>query len=336
MIRHPPLPRRALLQAAAAGPALLAAEASAQASAPAWSPSRALRLVVPFAPGGSTDVAARILGERMGETLGQPVVVENRAGAGGGIGTEAAARAAPDGHTLLLGTNGVMTIAPNLGLMRNVDIRRDLAPVSMAFKTDILVVVPASLPARTLPEFIALARARPGQMSFGSSGVGTATHIFTEVLAAAAGIELSHVPYRGSGQAMNDLLAGTIQLMLDQPASSLGGVRDGRLRALATTGGARNPLLPDVPTVAELGLRGAESSSWGALMVPSGTPELAIDRLNAAVRDAVAQPLLTQRLAQSGLDGVASSPAELAEFIRAETERWGRVVRERNIRVEQR
>ncbi|PWS34377.1 ABC transporter substrate-binding protein [Falsiroseomonas bella] len=324
------LPRRHLLLGAATLPFVTRA-ASAQA---AWAPARPLRLIVPFAPGGSTDVAARILGERMGETLGHPVVVENRAGAGGAIGTEAAARSAPDGHTLLLGTNGVMTIAPNLGLMRSVDIRRDLAPVSMAFKTDILVVVPATSPARTLADFIAMARARPGQVAFGSSGVGTATHIFTEVLAAAAGIELSHVPYRGSGQAMNDLMAGTIQLMLDQPASSIGGIRDGRLRALATTSATRNPLLPDVPTVAEAGLRGAESSSWGAIMLPAGTPEPAVARLNAAVRDAVAQPSVLQRLAAAGLDGTASSPAELAEFIRAETDRWGRVVRERNIRVE--
>jgi tripartite-type tricarboxylate transporter receptor subunit TctC len=324
------LPRRQLLLGAAALP-FLPPPATAQAG---WSPARPLRFIVPFAPGGSTDVAARILGERMGETLGQPVVVENRAGAGGAIGTEAGARSAPDGHTLLLGTNGVMTIAPNLGLMRAVDIRRDLAPVSMAFKTDILVVVPASSPARSLADLIAMARARPGQVSFGSSGVGTATHVFTEVLAAAAGIELTHVPYRGSGQAMNDLMAGTIQLMLDQPASSIGGIRDGRLRALATTSSVRNPLLPEVPTVAEQGIRGAESSSWGAVMVAAGTPEPVVARLNAAVREAVGQPGVLQRLAAAGLDGTASSPVELAEFIRVETERWGAVIRQRNIRVE--
>ncbi len=322
--------RRAVLAAFAVAP-LLPSRLAAQ---PAWAPNRPLRLIVPFAPGGSTDVAARILAERMAETLGQPVVVENRTGAGGRIGAEAAARSPADGYTLLMGTNGVMTIAPNLGLMGTLDIQRDLAPVSLAFTTDILVVVPASLPVRDLAGFIAMAKARPGQVSFGSSGVGTATHIFTEVLAASAGIQLSHVPYRGSGQAMNDLMAGTIQMMLDQPASSIGGIRDGRLRALATTSTRRNPLLPDVPTVAEAGLRGAESSSWGAIMAPAGTPEPVIARLNAAVRDAVGQASVQARLAQSGLDAAASSPAELAGFIREETARWGQVVRERNIRAE--
>jgi tripartite-type tricarboxylate transporter receptor subunit TctC len=327
MNRH--LSRRAVLSAL--GSPLLSGGLAAQ---PAWAPNRPLRLIVPFAPGGSTDVAARILAERMGETLGQPVVVENRTGAGGRIGAEAAARAPADGYTLLMGTNGVMTIAPNLGLMGTLDIQRDLAPVSLAFTTDILVVVPASLPVRDLAGFIALARARPGQISFGSSGVGTATHIFTEVLAASAGIQLSHVPYRGSGQAMNDLMAGTIQLMLDQPASSIGGIRDGRLRALATTSTRRNALLPDVPTVAEAGLRGAESSSWGAIMAPAGTPDPVVARLNAAVREAVGQAPVQARLAQSGLDAAASSPAELAGFIREETARWGQVVRERGIRAE--
>lgn len=328
MIRRPS--RRAVLSALAVAP-LLTTRLAAQ---PAWAPNRPLRLIVPFAPGGSTDVAARILAERMAETLGQPVAVDNRTGAGGRIGAEAAARSPADGYTLLMGTNGVMTIAPNLGLMGTVDIQRDLAPVSLAFTTDILVVVPASLPVRDLAGFIAMAKARPGQVSFGSSGVGTATHIFTEVFASAAGIELSHVPYRGSGQAMNDLMAGTIQLMLDQPASSLGGIRDGRLRALATTSTRRNPLLPEVPTVAEAGLRGAESASWGAIMVPAGTPEPVIARLNAAVRDAAAQPGVHARLAQAGLDAAASSPAELAGFIRDETARWGQVVRERGIRAE--
>jgi tripartite-type tricarboxylate transporter receptor subunit TctC len=218
--------------------------------------------------------------------------------------------------------------------MGTLDIQRDLAPVSLAFTTDILVVVPASLPVRDLAGFIAMARARPGQISFGSSGVGTATHIFNEVLAASAGIQLAHVPYRGSGQAMNDLMAGTIQLMLDQPASSIGGIRDGRLRALATTSTRRNALLSDVPTVAEAGLRGAESSSWGAIMAPAGTPDPVVARLNAAMREAVGQATVQARLAQSGLDAAASSAAELAGFIREETARWGQVLRERGILAE--
>ena len=321
------LARRALL----ATPLILPAAA---ARAQSWAPSRPLRMIVPFAPGGSTDVGGRILAERMSETLGQSVVVENRTGAGGAVGIEAAARSAPDGHTLLVATNGAFTLAPHLGLMRAVDVRRELAMVSKLFTSDVIVVVNPALPANTIQEFLALARARPGQLSFGTSGVGTGTHIFTELFMAVAGINMVHVPYRGSGQAMADIVSGTIQVMLDQPASSLPQVRQGRLRALATSGPQRISVLPELPTFTEAGLAGATAQSWGAIAVPTGTPPAAIERLGVAVREAVAHRPTAERMGAAGLDAVGSTPAEMEAFIATEFERWGRVIRERNIRVE--
>ncbi len=320
------LPRRALL----AAPLLLPAAAHAQA----WAPQRPLRMIVPFAPGGSTDVGGRIIAERMGETLGQPVVVENRTGAGGAVGIEAAARSPADGHTLLVATNGAFTLAPHLGLMRNVDVRRELAMVSLIFTTDVIVVVHPSVPARTLGEFIAHARANPGRVSFATSGVGTGTHIFTELFMAVTGTQMVHVPYRGSGQAMSDLVNGTVQLMLDQPASSIAQVRQGAIRVLATSGPRRLPLLPDTPTFAEAGIPAASVQSWGSIAVPAGTPPAAVERLGAAVREAVAHPPVIQRMAGAGLDAVGSTPAEMEAFVARDYERWGRVIAERGIRVE--
>jgi tripartite-type tricarboxylate transporter receptor subunit TctC len=291
-------------------------------------------MIVPFAPGGSTDIGGRLIAERMGETLGQPVVIENRTGAGGAVGIEAAARSAPDGYTMLVATNGAFTLAPHLGLMRAVDVRRELAMVSLIFTSDVIVVVHPSLPVRTIGEFVAYAKARPGRVSFATSGVGTGTHIFTELFMAVAGIEMVHVPYRGSGQAMSDLVNNTVQVMLDQPASSIAQVRAGAIRVLATSGPRRLPLLPETPTFAEAGLADASVQSWGAIAVPAGTPPAAIERLGVAVREALTHPPVVARMASAGLDAVGNTPAEMETLIGREYERWGRVIRERNIRVE--
>ncbi len=321
------LSRRSLL----AAPALVSLGAAAQ---PAWQPNRQLRLIVPFSPGGSTDVGGRIIAERMSETLGQPVVVENRTGAGGAVGVEAAARSPADGYTLLVATNGVMTQAPHLGLMRAVDTRRDLVALSLIFTTDVILVVHPSVPARTVQEFVAFAKSRPGQLSFATSGVGSGTHVFTELFMAVAGIEMVHVPYRGSGQAMSDLVNGTVQVMLDQPASSIAQVRAGSIRVLANSGPRRLALTPETPTFAEVGLGDATAQSWGSIAVPAGTPPAIMERLGAAVRDAVAHPLVITRMASAGLDAVSNSQAEMQIFIGREFERWGQVIRARNIRVE--
>lgn len=318
--------RRALL----AMPALLPVAVSAQAP---WQPNRQLRLIVPFSPGGSTDVGGRIIAEHLSETLGRPVVVENRTGAGGAVGVEAAARSAPDGYTLLVATNGVLTLAPHLGLMRAVDVRRELVLLSKIFTTDVIVVVHPSIPAQTLQDFVAYVRARPGQLSFATSGVGSGTHIFTELFMAVTGTQMVHVPYRGSGQAMSDLVNGTVQVMLDQPASSIGQVRAGSIRALATSGPERIAVLPDAPTFTEAGFAAATVQSWGSIAVPVGTPPAAMERLGAAVREAVAHPSVVTRMAAAGLVAVSNSQAEMERFNAQEFERWGEVIRARNIRA---
>jgi len=325
-------PRRRSLLAAACAAA--AASTAAPAQEGAWRPSRPVRFVVPFVAGGSTDVAARLIADRMGELLGQPVVVENRGGSGGNVGGEMAARAAPDGHTLLMGVTGLLATNPHIHRSMGFDPVRDLAPVSMAYTSDMVIVVPNALPAATLPEFVAHARARPGALSFGSSGHGASTHTASELFRLAAGIEMLHVPYRGSGAAMNDLLAGTLQMMLVQIAGAAGQIRDGQARALAVTGPRRHPLLPEVPTVAEAGWPDATATSWGCVMAPAGTPAAAVAALNAAVVGAVATPSVAQRMAAAGVDGETSTPEALAAFIAAERTKWGRVVREARIAVE--
>jgi tripartite-type tricarboxylate transporter receptor subunit TctC len=325
------LNRRSLLAAPALLP--LAAQAQTAAQTP-WQPNRQLRIIVPFSPGGSTDVGGRIIAERLSETLGQPVVVENRTGAGGAVGVEAAARSPADGYTMLVATNGVMTQAPHLGLMRAVDVRRELVFLSKIFTTDVIVVVHPSIPAQTLQEFVAHVRARPGQLSFATSGVGSGTHIFTELFMAVTGTQMVHVPYRGSGQAMSDLVNGTVQVMLDQPASSIGQVRARAIRALATSGPERIAVLPDLPTFRESGFGEATVQSWGSIAVPTGTPQAAQERLAAAVREAVAHPPVIARMAAAGLVAVGNTPAEMTSFAAQEFDRWGQVIRARNIRVE--
>jgi tripartite-type tricarboxylate transporter receptor subunit TctC len=320
--------RRHLLAATLAAP--VAAVARAQGG---WAPQRPIRFVVPFPAGGGTDVVARVLGERLAEALGQPVAVENRTGAGGNIGVEAVVRSAPDGHTLLMGTMGTLTINPHLYPGLAFDPLRDLAPVSMAFATDHVLIVHPSVPARTAQEFVALARAQPGRLSYGSAGAGSSTHTVAELFRMVAGIEVQHVPYRGSAPALNDTVAGNVQFMLDQAASAIPMVAAGRVRALAVTGPRRHRLLPEVPTVAEVGLAAAEATSWGAVMAPAGTPDAVVARLNAVVREALAVPAVQERLAAAGADAVSSTPAELAAAMRSETEKWGRVVREARITV---
>ncbi len=315
------------------GAASLGLIAPLQGRAQGWAPDRPIRFIIPFAPSGSTDVAGRILAERMGATLGQPVVVENRAGAAGNIGGEAVARARPDGFTLLMGTTGPMTTNQHIYRRMAFDPLRDLAPVSMVFTSDLVIVVHPSAPAHTLGELVALAKAKPGSLSFGSSGAGATTHTAMELFKLVAGVDMAHVPYRGSGAAMNDLIAGTIQVMMIQIAGAIGHIREGQVRPLAVTGQRRDPILPEVPTVAEAGFPGAEASSWGCIMVPAGTPAPVIERLNAAVREALADPTVQERMRNAGLQGVSSSPAELAALLRSESEKWGRVARQAGITV---
>jgi tripartite-type tricarboxylate transporter receptor subunit TctC len=321
--------RRSLIASAFAAP-LLPLGALAQG---AWTPTRALRFVVPFPPGGATDVVARVLAERMQEKLGQPVTVENRTGAGGNVGVENVVRSAPDGYSILMGTTGTLTINPHLYTNMGFNPANDLAGISMAFATDHVLIVHPSVPAQTAQEFLALVRARPGQLSYGSGGNGTSTHLVPELFKLVARLDIQHVPYRGSAPALNDTVAGNVQVMLDQLPSALPMIQANRVRALAVTGPRRSRLLPDLPTMAELGLPQAEATSWGAVMGPAGLPAPVVTRLNAVIREALAEPAVQQRLATAGADAVSSTPAELAATMRSETEKWGRVVREARITV---
>lgn len=301
---------------------------------PVWAPTRPIRFVVPFVAGGSTDVGARIIADRMGETLGQPVIVENRGGSGGNIGGDVVAKAAPDGYTILMGVTGLLSTNKHIYRQMPFDPDRDLAPVSMAYTADMAIVVTNKLNVTTLAEFVALAKANPGKFSFGSSGHGASTHTAAELFRQQAGIEMVHVPYRGSGAAMNDLIAGNIEMMLVQIAGAAGSIRANQIRALAATGPRRHPLLPEVPSIAEAGYPQAEATSWGCVMAPAGTPAAILQRLSQAVAEAVAHPPVAQRMAAAGVDGVASTPEELATFLRAESAKWGAVARQAGIRVE--
>lgn len=322
------LTRRHLAAAALAAPFL-----PGIARAQAWAPTRPIRFVVPFPPGGATDVVARVLGERLQDRLGQPVTVENRTGAGGNLGVENVVRSAPDGYSILMGTTGTLTINPHLYSNMGFNPATDLAPVSMAFATDHVLIVHPSVPAQTVQEFLALLRARPNALSYGSGGNGSSTHLVPELLKLVARVEMQHVPYRGSAPALNDTVAGTVQAMLDQLPSALGMIQGGRVRALAVTGPRRSSLLPNVPTLAEIGLADAQATSWGAVMAPAGTPAPVVDRYSAALREILADAAVQQRLAAAGADAVFSTPADLAATMRAEAEKWGRVVREARITV---
>jgi tripartite-type tricarboxylate transporter receptor subunit TctC len=303
------------------------------ASAQAWAPTRPIRFVVPFPPGGATDVVARVLAERMSEKLGQPVTVENRTGAGGNVGVENVVRSAPDGLSILMGTTGTLTINPHLYTNMGFNPATDLAGVSMAFATDHVLIVHPSVQAQNMTEFLALLRAQPGRLSYGSGGNGSSTHLVPELFKLVAQVDMQHVPYRGSAPALNDTVAGNVQVMLDQLPSALPMIQSGRVRALAVTGPRRSRLLPDLPTMAEAGLPQAEATSWGAVMAPAGTPGPVLERLNAVVREALAEPAVQGRLAGAGADALSSTPAELATTMRSETEKWGRVVREARITV---
>lgn len=321
----PPITRRAAL-------ALAAAPFAAQAQG--WSPDRPIRLLVGFPAGGVTDVIARVAAEGMAIRLGQPVIVENRAGAGGNIAAQQVARAAPDGLTLLLATNNSHGANPALYQTLGFDPVRDFSPVALlASITNVLVVHP-SLPARNVAELVALARARPGQMNFASAAVGAAGHLVGEMFKTRTGVDIVHVPFRGAAPAQTEVVAGRVEMLFGTLQTVLEPVRAGQLRALAVTSPQRMPQLPDVPTLAETVIPGFSADAWFALFGPAGMSEAAVTRLNAAARESLADGPLRQRLLDQGFAIHVGTPAELAAFVPAELQKWGEAVRVSGARAE--
>ena len=312
--------------------ALLLAAASLSALAQPY-PSRPLHVIVPFAPGGPADVLGRVLAQGLTDALGQPAVVDNRAGAAGNIGIEQAAKAPPDGYTLAIVPLG--NIAVNPSLFANLPYKAsDLAPVSMLATVDNVLVVNAAVPARSLKELLALAAQKPPSVSFASPGAGSQAHLAGELLALTASVQLLHVPYKGVAPAVNDLLGGQVTMMFAQMSSVLPHIQSGKLRALGVASVQRSPVLPGVPTIAEQGLPRFEAVSWYALMVPSGTPRNVIDRLSAETTRLFARPELKAKLAAQGMNAGGGSAQQLAASIQAETVRWSEVIKQKNIKPE--
>ena len=300
-------------------------------------PGKPLRIVVPFAPGGSTDIVARILADKLATSLGQSVVVDNRAGAAGNIGAEAVAKAAPDGYTLLMATTGVMAINNALYKSMTYDAARDLEPVVFTTSITNVLTVPPDLPAKTVAELVALAKAQPGKLSFASSGAGSSTHLSGELFKSMAGIDVLHIPYKGSGQALIDLMAGRVSMIFDNMPSALPYIRGGKLRGIAVTGSKRSAAMPELPTIAEAGtkdnLGGYESLSWSGIAVPAGTPRDIVLRLNREIVAVLGMNDVKQKLAEQGADPIGGAPEVFADHVRAERDKWSRLIRERNITV---
>jgi tripartite-type tricarboxylate transporter receptor subunit TctC len=293
-------------------------------------PARPIRLIVPFAPGGGTDINARILAEPIGTALGETIVIDNRPGAGSSLGSALAARAAPDGYTLLLGTIS-LTINPAVYKELPFDAKRDLVPITRVSDQPSILVVNPSFPPRTLKEFIALARSEPGKLTFGSAGIGTGSHLATTLLALKTQTSMVHVPFKGTGPALNALLSGEINIEMSTFASALPHVKQGRLRAYAVTTLRRADPLPDVPTIDEEGVPGFDYSAWYGLFAPTGTSPRIINKIHDAAVAALKSPKVLQLYKAQGLNATPTTPAEFAKYFAAEKEKWAGVVRDANI-----
>ena len=296
-------------------------------------PSKAVRIIVAFPPGGGVDIVARAMGPKLTEIWGQPIVVDNRPGASGVIGTEAAVRSAPDGHTLFFGTLGNLTANQYLYPKMPVDPLRDLTPVTQVVAVHFVMVSHPSLPARNVKELIALAKARPGQINYSSSGPGGAPHLGAELFKSMAQVGLTHIPYKGSGPSFVDLLAGQVSLTCDSLLQSLPYIKAGRLRALAVLGGKRSPLLPEIPTVGET-VRGYELTNWFGMTVPAGTPRDLVNRLYGDLSKVLQQADFRERIVNMGADVIGSTPEQFGAFMKTESAKWGKVIKEANIKAE--
>ncbi len=320
------LMQKLILAIALAAPAL-AAQAQTY-------PNKPIRLVCPFPPGGAVDIASRATAHTLSQVLGQPVTVDNRPGAGGNIGAEITAKSAPDGYTLLMTTSGIMGINPALYSKISFDSIKDFAPVSMLVSLNNVLVLNPSVPAKSVQEVIALAKAQPGKFTYASSGNGTSIHLSGELFKSMTGVDMLHIPYKGSSPAVTDLLAGQVNMMFDNIPSSLPHIKAGKLRALAVTGSKRSQLLPDLPTIAEAGVPGYDSYVWFGIVAPAGTPPEIIARLNAALVKTAATPEFRDRLTGQGYDVLSSTPEQMAASIRSEIDKWGKIVKASGARVD--
>src|SRR5688572_14914651 len=321
-----------ILGAAGLAVALLAA-LPAPAPAQSW-PERTVRLVVPYPPGGNVDGAARIVANKLQEKLGQPVVIENKAGAGGLIGGEMVAKSAPDGYTLFVGANGPILFAPEISGKRSYAWSKDFAPITTISLTPLVLQVHPSVPAKTLGELLELAKREPGKLTMASPGAGTTNHLLSELLQPIAGVAWTTVHYRGNAPATNDLIAGHVQFNFDQISVALPFIKDGRTRALAVTGIKRAKWLPDVPTFAELGYKDVVGQTFTALMAPAGTPAPVIARLSAAMTEILRDPEVMEKFNLLGAEAVAMSPEELRKYLATEDATWMPIVRKANIKAE--
>jgi tripartite-type tricarboxylate transporter receptor subunit TctC len=297
-------------------------------------PSRPITLVVPVAPGGGTDTVARVVAEKMSKLLGQPVVVENRPGGNGTIATRQVARSTPDGHTLGLGMSAALATAPTFMSNIGYDPRTDFSPVGLIAASPLIVSVHPPLPAQSLKELIALARKEPGRLNYASGGAGSPTHLAPELFASMTGIKINHIPYKGTGPAITDLLGGHVSMAFTSLPPAVGVIRDGRVRALAVTSTTRSRIFPNVPTIAESGLPGYEAAPRYGIIAPARTPRVIIDKLNMALREALASEEVKARLIVDGAEVLASTPEEYAADIDREETKWSKIVRQVGIKLE--
>jgi tripartite-type tricarboxylate transporter receptor subunit TctC len=297
-------------------------------------PARPIKLVVPYAPGGGADGVARIIAKRVSEQIGQPIVIENKGGAGSIVGTDLVAKADPDGYTLLLGQSGPISINPAVYKSLPYDPVRDFAPVTMTTGYPYILVVNSESPARTLQEFVALARGKPGTMNYGSTGVGAANHLVAELFDSKAGLKMTHVPYRGTALAVGDLLSGTLTMVFGDPVSVLPHMKSGKLRALAVTSAQRSPVAPEIPTVAESGYPGFEALAWHGILAPARTPPEIVRKLNAEFVKALADPATRELLVNQAMAIIGSTPEAFADFIKSDIATWKAVAADAHITVE--
>ena len=309
--------------------ALVATAASAQTY-----PTKPIRLVVPFPPGGATDILARDVAQKLTEAWGQQVIVDNRPGAGGNIGSELVAKSAPDGYTLEMGTVGTHAINASLYAKMPYDHVKDFVPVILVAGVPNVLVVNPAVPANSVAELIAYAKANPGKLNLASSGNGTSIHLSGELFKFMAGVQMTHVPYKGSAPALQDLIGGQVQLMFDNLPPSLPQIKAGKLRALAVTSLARAPALPDVPTMAEAGLPGYEASSWFGVLAPAGTPPAIVTKLNAEIARWLATPEAKEKLSKQGANAAGGTPEDFAKHIAAETAKWAKVVKDSGAKID--